>query len=206
MDPIDLAQFPPSIQKEANADHASVVGITADIRGCPLWTRHFNMRHLQSLQPLLNSCREQTASYDLLSPDVQRCSWVVTPRWTLWGFHLLLLQSPATKPKKRKQLSCISHQQHVLRDVSQDLQESMILFSGWWHGSSPMIKEMNKLRGNSRAHDSQAGMNNPVQTLVLSHEAVREARAPGIQPPCPTFSHFHVGSTHDLNWWDHPKH
>ena len=93
--------------------------------------------------------------------------------------------SPAIEAKKRKRLSCISHQQHTLRDVSGDLQESTILFWGWWHGSSAMIKEMNKLRGNSCAHDSQAGMNNPVQTLMLSHQAVRRPGLLELNDPVP---------------------
>lgn len=111
-----------------------------------------------------------------LQSPLSRCSALFSCSYSsmdIMEFPRVAPTSPAIEAKKRKRLSCISHQQHILRDVSRDLQESTTLFWGWWHGSSETIKEMNKLRGNSCAHDSQAGMNNPVQTLLLSHQAER---------------------------------
>ena len=59
--------------------------------------------------------------------------------------------------------------------------------------------EIKELIGNECTHDSQASMNNPMQSHVLGHQAAGGARAPRIQRPRLTFSHFHEGSTHDLN-------
>lgn len=57
------------------------------------------------------------------------------------------------------------------------------------------IEEINELKDNQCAHDSQASMNNPEQTLVLDHQAGAGARAPGNQPPLPSLSLFHTEPT-----------
>lgn len=116
------------------------------------------MCYLQSLQPLLNSCREQTATYSLLSLDVQHCSCVVTLRWTLRSSHVLLQQ--VLPPKQRRESDWVAF---LISST----------FSGMFPGTFRNLRSYSEAGGMAAPQRSRRWTNSEEIHVLMIHKLVR---------------------------------
>lgn len=85
--------------------------------------------------------------------------------------------SPAIEAKKRKWLSCISHQQHILRDVSGDLQESTILS---WAGGTAAPQQSRRWTNSEEIHVLMTHKLVWITQCKPSCPAARQSERPGL--------------------------